>query len=244
MNNSKQNSVDDIVNELLGSIPQTQTSEVRLPSLGKIYGLESDIVHVRGMTFEDEKALLAARSRGQAVDMLISRCVEENINPRDLIPEDKIFLVVNIRVLSIGSEYTVKINCGNCEESSNLTIDVTDAFPVRYPEEALPRAREVLLPTIKKKALVRLASSEELENPEKNIYPKLWQFVQSIEGHSSAGVIMPVVSKLPIQDIHAIINGLSAKDIGLDTRFKFTCVHCNHEEETNLAISQDFFSMK
>jgi len=242
-NNPQERSVDDIVNSILENVPEIGTNRVRLPSLGQIYGLDSEYVTIRGMTFDDEKALLAVKDKAQAIDLLISRCVEENINPRKLIAQDKIFIVVNIRSLSVGSNYDVSITCGNCSEVSKVSLDVLDVFKCNYPEAPVSQTVEIELPVSKKKVVVRRASSVELENPEK-IYDNLWSFIESIEGIINGQVRLEVVKKLPLKDIHAIIRALNCDDIGLDTAFIFQCFECGHEEVTDLSLNQDFFMMR
>jgi len=242
--NSNQVNIDDVVNEILGSIPQTQTSVVRLPSLGKMYGLKSPEITVRGMTFDDEKALLNVKNRSQAVDTLISRCVKEDINPRELIPQDKIYIVVVIRALSIGNNYDIKLSCNNCEEESTLTVDVLNTFECRYPEAPLEFIKEIELPSVKKKAKIRLATSNELEQSPQKLYASLSSFVVEIDGRREYAIISKVLEKLPLGDMHTIVKALSNDEIGLDTRFRFKCDHCSYEEETTLSISQDFFMMR
>jgi len=235
---------EDLVNDILGSIPDVETMEVKLPSLGRLYGLNSEYVHLRAMTFEDEKALLRLKNKNEAVNLLISRCVEENINPRDLIPQDKIFLVVNIRNLSVGPNYDINITCGNCNKVNPVSIDVLETFSCDYPEEPLAQTTEIELPVIKKKVVVRRATSDELEQPQEKLYNDIWKFVHSIEGIQSGQVIYDVVSRLPRKDIHAIVNSISCSELGLNTKFLFICSECEHEEVNDLTMQPDFFTMR
>ena len=243
-NKSQEMNLDDIVDSILDNVPQTESMTVRLPSLGKIYGLENEFVTIRGMTFEDERALVKLKNKTQAVNLLISRCVEEDLDPRQLIPQDKIFIIIHIRALSVGTNYDISITCGNCEKVSNLGIDVLNTFNCDYPEAPIEGTVEVFLPTIKKTALVRRASSSDLESNQDALYNRLWQYVKAIDGREETAVIMAVVNKLPIKDVHTIIDALSCEDISLNTEFIFECSECGHEEVTNLSLSNDFFTMR
>ena len=235
---------EDLVNDILGSIPDVETMEVKLPSLGQLYGLKSEYVHLRAMTFDDEKALLRLKNKNEAVNLLISRCVEEDINPRELIPQDKIFLVVNIRNLSVGPTYDINITCGNCSKVNPVSIDVLNTFICEYPDEPITKTVEIELPVIKKKVVVRRATSEELEQPQEKLYNDIWKFVLAIEGIQSGQVIYDVVSRLPRKDIHQIVNAISCTELGLNTKFLFICSECNHEEVNDLTMQPDFFTMR
>jgi len=243
-NNPQETNLDDIVSQILGSIPEVERAEVRLPSLGKIYGLESEYVHLRAMTFDDEKALLALKDKSQAINLLISRCLEENIDPRSLIQQDKIFLIIQIRNLSVGSNYDVDIFCNSCNEKNSFTVDVLNTFSCNYPDEPLEKTREIELPVIKQKVVVRRATATELEQPTEKLYQNLWRFVVSIAGNSSTKVKIEVMDKLPRKDIHAIVNALGSSEIGLNTNFLFQCEHCGFEEVNDLTTSPDFFTMR
>ena len=237
-------SVDDIVNSILSNAPQTDEKMVRLPSLGAIYGLKQDYVTLRAMTFDDEKALLNARNPSDAINMLISRCVKEDINPRDMIAQDKMFIVVNIRTLSVGNDYDLIITCGNCGHQNDVKIDVINTFPCDYPDEPISHTVEFELPVLKKKIVVRRATSSELEMPTTQLLEKLWQFVISIDGKSDGQIRHAVMQKIPRKDAHEIIKNLGCQGIGLDTRFMLTCENCQSEEVHNIAFNEDFFTMK
>lgn len=243
-NNPQETSVDALVSEILGSIPEVERAEVRLPSLGRIYGLESDYIHLRAMTFDDEKALLSLKDKTQAVNLLISRCLEEDIDPRSLIQQDKIFIIVNIRNLSVGNEYEFNITCSECGKVNEAKVDVMNTFTCTYPEEPLEKIVEIELPVIKKKVQVRRATSTELEQPMDKLYQNLWKFVVAIEGNSSTKLKFEVVNKLPRKDIHAIVKSLGSDEVGLNTDFFFTCAECGSEEVSDLALNPDFFTMR
>jgi len=242
-NNVEQN--DTIIQEILDSIPQVDTMQVKLPSLGKnLYGLKSEYVTLRAMTFDDEKALLRLKNKADAVNLLIARCVEEDLDPRELISQDKIFLVVNIRNLSIGSDYNISITCGNCGNNDHLKVNVLDTFKCNYPEKPIEQEVEIELPVIKKKVVVRRATSQELEQPQEKLYDDIWRFVLSIEGISSGQFIYDIVNKLPRKDIHEIVKYMGCDEIGLDTRFMYTCSKCGAREESDLTTQPDFFTMR
>ena len=243
-NNPKERSVDEIVNSILENIPEVERAEVRLPSLGKMYGLDSDIVHLRALTFDDEKALLGLKDKRQALNFIISRCMEEQIDPNILIQQDKMYLIVCIRNLSVGHKYDINVTCGECSQVSQLSVDVLETFRCDYPDEPLEPLIEFELPVLKKKIVVRRATATELEQPMEKLYENIWRFVNSIDGNSSTAVKLAVIGKLPRKDIHAIIEKISNNDVGLQTSFLFTCNNCGNEEVSDLLSNPDFFTMR
>jgi hypothetical protein len=237
---------DEIVNKILENISVVDDfREVRLPSLGLgLYDITSETVHVRGMKFEDEKVLASLKDKTKVMDVLISRCVKEEIPLDLLIPQDKIYLMIQIRAMSIGSNQDVTVTCPSCSKKSVVTIDVLETFPCNYPEEPLEKIIEVELPMIKKKAkLKRLTSSDITKYSNEDLLNNLWRFVLSIDENTNPKIRAKVLDKLPKKDITAITESLMSEGIGLDTRFLFSCISCGHEELTDFNFQNGFFTM-
>jgi len=237
---------DDIINKILENVSLVDDyREVRLPSLGMgVYNLNSDSIHVRGMTFEDEKALASLKDKTKIMDILIERCVKEEINPAELLPQDKIYLMVHIRSISVGSSQEVAVTCPKCAKKSSVEVDVLETFPCTYPEEALQKDVELELPTLKKVVKLRRISSGDLEKyKNEELLNNLWRFVLIIDGNSNPKIRAKVIDKLPRQDIKVIISTIMCEEIGLDTRFMFSCISCGHEELTDFNFQDGFFTM-
>lgn len=237
---------DDIINKILENVSLVDDyREVRLPSLGMgLYNIPSDTIHVRGMTFEDEKVLASAKDKTKIMDILIDRCVKEDIDPAQLLPQDKIYLMVHIRSISVGSSHSVNVTCPKCSKKSTVEVNVLETFPCIYPNEPLERDVEIELPILKKKVKVRRLSSGDLERyKNEELLNNLWRFVLVIDGNSNAKIRAKVIDKLPRQDIKLIISTIMCEDIGLDTRFMFSCISCGHEELTDFSFQEGFFTM-
>lgn len=237
-------SEDEILNKILENVTVAETySEVKLPSLGQIYGLASDTIHVRGLNFEDEKLLASLKDKRKSANVLLERCIKEDIDPAILIPQDKIYILIHIRYMSVGAQHEFNMTCPNCSVKSEVSIDVLNTFECRYPDEPLKSTVEIMLPKLQKPVVVRRGKSSEIENNEANFLDNLWRFVVSIDGHSSATIRSKVINMLPREDIKEIIKLVTSDGIGLDTRFMFSCNACNHEELTEYKFQSGFFTM-
>lgn len=237
---------DDIVNKILGNVSSGEDySEVRLPSLAtNLYDVPSDVINIRGMTFEDEKVIATLKDKSKVMDVLIERCVKENINAKQLIPQDKVFLMMHLRAMSVGPKYNFSVNCPKCEKKSEIELDVLDTFPCKYPEEPLQKVREISLPMLQKNVTVKRASSSELDAlGTAGLLTNLWRFVLSIDGHTNARIRAKVIDKLPREDIREIIKIITSEEVGLETRFMFGCSFCGHEELTEFEFHKGFFTM-
>ena len=237
------NSKSDIVDNILEFLPTETAIEVSLPSKGKFYTNSTGKVSVKPMTFADEKALVAARKTSMdSLNLLLARCVE-GIHVEDLLQIDKLFLVLKLREISYGAEYKAVVSCQECSFDNHMTFDLSK-LPVTEAPDELTNPIEVDLPVIKKKATVRFPSV----NDEKYISnveiatEQTWRFVESIDGNSDKSVISAVIDKLPLKDMHTIINAMNP-DFGLQTKIKYDCQSCNSVNVVDLPITADFFSV-
>jgi len=236
--------VDDLVKGILGDIPTTQYLEVKLPSLGTdIYGLETPFVHIRPMTFSDEKAVLSAKKK-QGMNILLSRCIEEDIDPRTLLLQDKLIILFHLRAISIGEIYDFTMTCKECNTANDTRVNILNTFPCVYAKEPTEKTVRVKLPECGKEVVLKRAVSYELEEDQFKVMNELWRYMIEIEGITNAKVRAQVIDYLPRKDIHFMIKEIMVSEIGLDQKFIFACSQCGHEELEELKLTSDFFTMK
>lgn len=237
--------VSDIVEGILANLPSVEYTEVKLPSLAsKVYGIDGDSIHLRPITFEDEKAMLSLKDNKQSVNLLISRCMLEDIDPKHLLVPDKHLILMNLRAISMGKEYDASIKCSKCGEVSEVKLDILNTFPCKFADTPIEKTVKVKLPVLGKTVEIKRGGANELEKPLPELLEGLWRFVLSIDGQTNAKVRNQVISKLPRKDIHFILSQVTCSDIGLDPRFVFSCSFCQHEELTSFEIGADFFTMQ
>ncbi len=143
----------EIVDELLKELPSDAAIEVELPSENKLYTLEDKDMPItlRPMTFEDEKHLVSAKTDDDPINLILQRCVS-NIKVPDLLPMDKLYLIMKLRELSYGDEYNTLLICQHCKAENPTTVKlstlnvnpVPDDFsdPIEIHLEGLKNRRE------------------------------------------------------------------------------------------------------
>tara|TARA_R110002051_G_scaffold40372_3_gene84075 strand:+ start:1110 stop:1856 length:747 start_codon:yes stop_codon:yes gene_type:complete len=247
MTQKEQLTKEDLVADILGSVPEEVVTEAELPSRCLFYTLDdpSRPVEIRPMTFEDERGLasMGAGQSAKALDYLISRCTS-NINPSQLLEMDKMYILIKIREISYGEAFNADITCPNCKGSQSITIDISKLQVNKIPED-LKDPREIHLPVCDKKAVVRFSRSKDLQyisSPEK-LADNLWRFVNSIDGCTDSKVISDVLKKLPLRDMHSILEGLNQNKYGVQTKFIYVCEGCDTETQTEVPFNETFFTM-
>ena len=116
--------------------------EVKLPSLGRAYQgqIPEGIMKVYALRTVDEKLLTGANKAldfENIVDTLLRRCTNlpEKMRPGTLYTGDRVFLLMMLRCVSYGANYTFKLTCPDCRASWSHTIDLTRDLEIR---EAAP----------------------------------------------------------------------------------------------------------
>jgi hypothetical protein len=176
------------------------------------------------------------------LNTLLSRCLS-NISLNNLLQVDKLSLIMKLREISYGDEYRASMACPGCRRDNNLVFNLSK-LEMRHFEEGFSNPQEIELPVLKKKVKVRLPLVEDemyFQNADFAV-ANLWRFVTEVEGHSQKTLISKFVQKLPLQDAHIVINTISCKDYGLDTKVRFLCTFCSHNEIMELPITSDFFT--
>lgn len=236
----------DIINSILGDLPSETAIQVELPSECRAYNLgdSPEPIVIRPMTFEDEKFLATTvkASGGAAVDLLLDRCVE-GVKVQDLLAMDKLYLLLKLREISYGDDYKTTIICRKCRTENPITVLLSE-LPVNPVPDDFTDPVEVLLPTINKKAKVRLPRVRDekiLVDPEV-FMAQLWRFVAEIDGHTDKAILAGVVEKLPLKDMKTIINAMKM-DYGVETKVNFKCKSCGGAEVVDLPIDENFFNV-
>ncbi len=196
------------------------------------------------MTYDDEKAIINASKIGSnPIQVLLSNCIK-GVDVQDLLEIDRIYLIVKLRDISFGNEYSVKVGCSNCTFDNALTFDISQLNLNFVPDEWTDTV-DITLPVAKKKVQVRLprVKDEEYTSDPIKFADNLWRFVTNIEGHREKNIISKVCDQLPLADRHSIINALNP-ELGLDPMIKFSCSKCSHVNITVLPIGPDFLSVK
>ena len=231
-----------VIDDLLKDLPTDTAIEVELPSENRVYKLEDPAaaITLRPMTFEDEKHIVSAGKGQDPINLILQRC-STNINISDLLPLDKLYLIMKLREISYGDIYNALLICTHCggENPADIKLSELNVNPV--PDD-FTDPTEAFLPTLKKKVKIkypRVRDEKLFQNIEEGM-SQLWRFVVEIEGHTDRTVISKVLEKLPLKDMRFILRTMNT-DFGLDTKIKFTCTSCKEVSVVELPIDANFF---
>ena len=236
--------------------------EIKLPSAGKFYnsedGPQDGILHIRPMTGEEEQILATPRfvKKGQAIDMIFQRCIQEKYNVKNFLSVDRTFLLIYLRGISYGPEYEVEIKCPSCAKKFATTIDL-DSIPVdTCPDNFGPDLNEKL-PKSGFRFTYRLSNGKdetELQDhrerrlkqygdstADDTLTYRVTQLTTNIEGIQDKNEIMTVVKNLPVQDVAFLRNVINEPPFGLDTKIPLNCASCLEEFDIELPLDTGFF---
>ena len=238
---------EDIVADILESVPEEVAIKAKFPSKGLFYRPDnpSRPIEIRPMTFEDERGLASLKdTKGvKSLDYLIAKCLV-NVSPSQILEMDKLYILMKIREISYGSDFKAEISCPDCGDSQFISIDISK-LRIREVPEDLTDPREVHLPVCNKKASVifpRAGDSSYLVNVE-IAAANMWRFIEHINGCKDKKVISDVVDKLPLKDIHTLLDGIGQSQYGIDTNFLYKC-GCGCETEMEVPFDESFFTTR
>lgn len=236
---------ESIIEELLKNVPKQDKEAVILPGGDEIYNIttKDKRVYVRPINFEDEKVIASIKNPKKMLDTLLMRCVE-GVDIDELLPKDKIYLVVKLRSISVGPTYSFNITCTNpaCGEVSIVDTNLDEDFRVKMADPPITPTVKFTLPIAKQEVEVRRLRSKDITGDGTEVLTQLWRFIISIGGQTNRSVISKVIEKLPRKDIYAIVEKVTPSDYGIETDFIFKCPKCDHEFLTRLSLDENFFS--
>lgn len=229
--------------KLFSNVPYETEMLVDLPSRGKFYpGFKG--VKVIPLLFEDEQRILMSRNKNiNPVNEIISKCVD-GVEINDLLAMDKLYLLMKIKEISYGPEYKFNILCPACgaNTESSLTID---GIPVKRITDDIQDPREITLPMLKTKALVRFprTSDEQYFGTPEMSSNNLYRLVVSLNGNTDQVFIAKALKKMHIRDIKTIEKEVNRKEFGINTTFEFECPTCNTKSTLGIPFDANFFSV-
>ena len=236
--------------------------EITLPSKGVFYdgkdGPTNGVLHIRPMTGEEEQILATPRyvRKGQAINMIFQRCLQEHYKTENLLSIDRTFLLIWLRGISYSPEYDVEIKCPDCDRKFNTTINMDELLVNQCPVNYRPPLTGVL-PASGYKFEYRLSrgkdESEIQEHRERHlkmfgdagtddslIYRSA-HLIDNIEGLKDKKELVMLIKKLPVQDVSYLRNLITDPPFGVDTKCQIVCASCQSDFEVDLPLESNFF---
>lgn len=238
------NNVDLELDKLFAKAPTDMSIQVELPSKGKFYR-SGGSVRVSPLLFEDEQRILSMKAvNANPINEIIEKCVH-GLDVKELLQMDKSYLLMRIKEVSYGPNYEFTLTCPACKQINNVNLNLSNDLIVNKVPDDLQDPREVDLPVLGVKAIVRFPRNYEesyisdLESYADNMY----RFVVSIDGNDNVVFVSKAIKKMHIRDRKVISNAINMPSIGVDPRFQFTCAGCGHTEIKAIPFSPSFFSV-
>lgn len=239
--------------------------EIQLPSKGRFYDEETGptdgVLHIRPMTGEEEQILATPRfvRKGQAINMIFSRCIKESgqFRPENLLTIDRTFLLIYLRGISYSPKYEVEIKCPECEAKFLTTIDLNSLYVEGCPDSYSLSNLQDVLPTTKLPFSYRLSTGQDEQNindhrerrvkafgdsaSDDTLTYRTAELLEEIDGISNKNELQILLRNLPISDVSYIRNLINEPPFGVDTNVSITCPACYAEFSIELPLEANFF---
>ena len=236
--------------------------EIELPSKGKFYDGENGPIdgklHIKPMTGEEEQILATPRfvRKGQALNMIFSRCIKEKYKSENLLTVDRTYLLIYLRGISYSPLYDVEIKCPECEKKFSTEIDLNSLLVESCPDNYGPILEDVL-PNSKYKFRYRLSQGKDENEIQDHRDRRIKNFgdssaddtliyrtavlLEDIEGLSDKKDLQTLIKNLPISDVSYLRNCVNEPPFGVDTKVELICPSCLQEFDVDLPLEANFF---
>jgi hypothetical protein len=209
------------------------------------------------MKVKEEKLLAGGGNKLSLADKVLERCMIGNTLPlKDMILTDKFFLLLNLRSISYGPDYTFTITCG-CSFEFKKTITLPDGLQLKVATDKDKEPFDIVLPRCKKTVslkFLRGSDEAEIESYIKGLPSgvqiegdpsyefRLSRFIAKIDGKE-----VDMLEKLHFcenligADSLAIRRAIAENETGPIMTIKAQCPQCRNELTTYLPLTNEFF---
>lgn len=229
--------------------------------------LERGAIRVRPMTVNEEKILTTPRlvRSGQALDMVFQNVIKSQgkggqpINPGDLLSSDRVYIMLWLRAVSYGNEYKFNLTCPSaaCTKRFEYEVDLGE-----HPIDEMPDGAEepftYTLPFSKYELTFRLPRGldemeiiklqnqpKKMNDTDESIVKRMSSCILAIKDPNGQelphNVIEPFVESMRAGDASAFREELARVDSGIEDIKGIRCPHCDHEFDTPIPITENFF---
>lgn len=241
--------------------------KIELPSKGKFYngedGPTDGVLHLRPMTGEEEEILATPRfvKKGQAINMIFNRCMQENFDSANFLTQDRTYLLIYLRGISYTPEYDVEVKDPDSDQTFATTINLNELY-VNYCDDSFSNSNlEDTLPVTGYKFKYRLATGKDeqavqeyRERRAKNfdlsgqaddtLLYRTAYLLEEIEGLSNKLEIQTLLKKLPIQDVAYLRTVVNEPPFGVETKISINNPYTLNDFEIELPLEANFFFPK
>jgi hypothetical protein len=247
--------------KLLDRLDVTTFETISLPSRGFFYDneiLRSGQLHVRPMTGAEEEILATPRHvrKNEAIDMIFKRCIQESIDPTDLLTIDRNYLLIWLRGISYDSLYEVKVKCPSCENTFDTEINLSLLPVEQCPDDFTTVNLTGTLPKTGCQFSYRLSTGKDevsiLQYRERQAKKfagstddtltfRTSLLLNNIEDVNDTKSLQILLKRLPISDVAYLRSLINEPPFGVDTDVGLVCSVCGHEFSIDLPLEASFF---
>lgn len=225
-----------------------------LDELGKLHRE----VELRELSGEEEDILV---SRKMAVHMRLAKLLEncvQSIGPytqddprwknviKDLVATDRLFLILQLRILSLGPIFSAKMKCSACEAFSNQSVDLND-FKIHGLKDPMQRVWEGQLPKSGFKYVAKSQTGwEEAKLAQYSADNKdmmsLAMLGRIVEMNGKSNVSVADLKKLSWADRQALRSDFGSREGDIEKSMEYECQSCGQDNKEDVDIaSPNFF---
>lgn len=259
----KENRLNSLSEHLGFDIP---TEVVRLPSRGKLYPPShplhnQETVEIKTMTAKEEDILTSPAyiKQGVMIDKLIESCLmNKSITAQSLLSEDKMAILIGIRVTGYGPELNGNFHCDSCDKEQTAkfflnsftiheskiqpTIEGENLFECELPRTKLKVQFRVLYSGEEQALMKDIEKSSKFKaGRQTNVTTKLLHSVQSINGKNDKQEISKIIMNLPAGDSRFLRKQMQKAEPSIDTKQEINCPECGESKEVDVPIGASFF---
>lgn len=237
------------------------SSEVCVPSKGKFTPdiIPEGKVRLRPIGVQEEKYLLSSNgSRLALADKVLTKCIvlPAGLNLDDVLMTDKFFLLLCLRNLSYGPEYTFPVTC-SCKYAFPHTVTLPDGLSIITPDDSFVEPFFADLPVVGKRvglrylrgrdeaaieAYVAQLKPAQLDDGEPSYLYRLACHLVSVDG-AAIDILeaMNFCGKLVGRDSLALRKAVQSHQTGASLMIKAQCPKCRKELVAPIQFTSDFF---
>jgi hypothetical protein len=238
--------------------------EISLPSRGVFYngedGPANGVIHIRPMTGAEEQILATQRfvRKGNAVNMIFQRCMQEKFDTQDFLTPDRTYLLIYLRGISYTPQYDAEIRCAECSYKFSTTLDLNELYVDYCPKDFDKESLAGALPESGLKYNYRLSRGSDEQkltehrerkdrqlvsgnNTDDTLTYRTVQLLEDVAGVTDKDELMQLVQRLHINDVAHLRNILNEPPFGVDTKVHVFCPSCNADFDVDMPIEANFF---
>lgn len=243
--------------------PKPTTKFVTLPVGVEVGGRMVHAVQLREITGVEEEVLAAEGPLARKLTEVIASCAMIEGTPAtyeqvmDMANVDRMFLLLQLRAVSLGDMYQMRVVCPACGATGDYAVDITK-LEVLAPEPTgslvSPGLAVVTLPKSGKAVTLCVATgrSEELVQDllaagASEVTVLLYAHIRAVDGASfgrdkaQRKQELDWLRSLSMADRNRLRGEITHLGGKLDTDLDFACASCGHEHKGSLELSADFF---